>query len=147
MSDISEQDDLPYTNSDNESDQDRFVIPAFRTNRVPLGRSIHETNQLLSEQVWFNPLARRHAERARGQLNRYTRIRDQYEADIRLAQRRINNNRGTTRARRRRAAINARDLREAQCGHSELTNRINELREEIEDLEYIWKTPGFEDSD
>lgn len=53
MSDIAEQEELDYTDSDNESDQDQFNISAFQSTTLPFHRSIRDTNQLLNRRIFL----------------------------------------------------------------------------------------------
>ena len=147
MNNIAEQEELDYTDSDNESDQERFTIRAFQTNRVPFHRSINETDQLLNERIYFNRNVQRRVDEIRAQLRDYARIRALYERDRINARRRLNSNRGNSRAQRRRRAINHRDLQEAEYGYGQLQDRIDEYNEEYEHLYDSWTNPGFEDSD
>jgi hypothetical protein len=53
MSDIAEQEELDYTDSDNESDQDQFNISAFQSTTLPFNRSIRETDKLLNRRIFL----------------------------------------------------------------------------------------------
>lgn len=53
MNNIAEQEELPYTDSDNESDQDQFNISAFQQTSLPFHRSIRETDELLNRRIFL----------------------------------------------------------------------------------------------
>jgi hypothetical protein len=53
MNDIAEQEELDYTDSDNESDQDQFNISAFQSTTLPFHRSIRETDELLNRRIFL----------------------------------------------------------------------------------------------
>ena len=86
MSDIAEQEELDYTDSDNESDQDQFNISAFQSTALPFHRSIRDTDELLNRRI-FLPGFQSTMDRVNRNIRTYLSMLRDAEAYLRRRQR------------------------------------------------------------